>query len=133
MRSDFAFVCDYADATGKINALGIGFDTIYSNTVPARHELFYFVVQFRASVVESGNKTLKILLIDEDGQTIMPEITLPLTIRPPVASTESTARVSVAIRNATFPRYGRYSLRAAIDDIEYVDVTINVAQPPQTT
>ena len=30
MTVDFAFVCDYAEVGGKINAMGIGFDTIFA-------------------------------------------------------------------------------------------------------
>ena len=43
MNLDFAFICDYAEVSGKINALGIGFDTIYSPKVPAKHPLFFLV------------------------------------------------------------------------------------------
>jgi hypothetical protein len=65
---DFAFICDYAEATGKINALGIGFDTIFAPNVPTKHPSFFLVVQLRASTVEAGDKQLKISLIDADGQ-----------------------------------------------------------------
>ena len=40
MRLDFAFLCDYADASGKVHALGIGVDNIYAPQVPARHQQF---------------------------------------------------------------------------------------------
>ena len=46
MRVDFAFLCDHAEVSGKINALGIGFDTIYARKVPARHPYFFLVAQF---------------------------------------------------------------------------------------
>ena len=41
MQVDFAFICDYAEATNKINALGIGFDTIMAARVPTRHPHFF--------------------------------------------------------------------------------------------
>ena len=56
MHTDFAFVCDAAEATSKINALGIGFDTIYANQVPVRHPHFSIVLQLRSSAAEAGQK-----------------------------------------------------------------------------
>ena len=34
MDVDFAFVCDYADVSTKINALGIGFDSVFLPQLP---------------------------------------------------------------------------------------------------
>ena len=41
MQVDFAFICDYAEATNKINALGIGFDTIMAQKAPVKHPSFF--------------------------------------------------------------------------------------------
>ena len=58
MRVDFAFLCDHAEVSGKINALGIGFDTIYARKVPVRHPYFFLVAQFRASIAEIGGEAV---------------------------------------------------------------------------
>jgi hypothetical protein len=42
---DFAFICDYAEIGNKINALGIGFDTIHVQQIPH----FYLVAQIRVN------------------------------------------------------------------------------------
>ena len=80
MKVDFAFLCDHAEISGKINALGIGFDTIYAQQVPARHPYFFLVAQVRASIAEAGDKQLTVRLIDEDGKDLTPEIRTVMSI-----------------------------------------------------
>jgi hypothetical protein len=130
LNIDFSFICDYADVTGKINALGIGFDTIYSPRVPCKHPSFFLVVQVRASTVESGEKNLRVNLIDEDGKDVIPAITGKFTIPKPASGMESVGRIAMRFNNVEFPRYGDYSLHAVIEGHEMVRVPLKVIQPP---
>lgn len=131
MKVDFAFICDYADAMGKINALGIGFDTIFTPKVPFNHPMFTFVLQLRASVVESGAKRLEVHLIDEDGKGIIPVISKDIQVKRATLGAESVARVALHFRNVQFPRYGSYSVRAVLDGSEIVSIPLNVNLPPK--
>ncbi len=131
MNIDFAFLCDYANVTNKVNALGIGFDAIYAKEVPARYPVFFLVIQMRAHKVECGEKDIKINLIDEDGQEIMPTVNGKLRIPPPVSGTESTGRLAINFNNIQFPRYCSYSLHAVIDGHEMVRIPFKVSPPPQ--
>jgi len=76
MNVDFPFICDYAQVVAdKTNALGIGFDTVYSQKVPVKHPMFHLVVQLRAAFVEAGTKDMEVHLIDAGGvDTINPII-----------------------------------------------------------
>ena len=132
MNCDFAFICDYAEVTGKINALGIGFDTIYAPNVPVKHPSFFLVIQLRASVVEAGEKNLEVHLIDEDGKDIIPTIGGKFSIPEPTAGTESIGRIAMQFHNVEFPRYGSYSLHAVVEGHEMVRVPLKVSIPPQT-
>jgi len=132
MKPDFAFVCDYAEITGKINALGIGFDTIYVPKVPYKHPHFFLVIQLRANVVEAGEKNLEVRLIDEDGKDIIPTLRGKFIIQKPVSGTESIGRIAMDFNNVEFPRYGAYSLHAVIQGQEMVRVPLKVSPPPQT-
>ena len=129
---DFAFVCDYAEAAGKINALGIGFDTIYAPAVPCKHQLFFLVMQLRANVVEVGEKKLEVDLIDEDGKNIIPTLRAKLNVLKPNTGTESIARIALQFNNVEFPRYGSYSLHAILDGHEMVRVPLKVSAPPKS-
>jgi hypothetical protein len=132
MNVDFAFICDYAEVARKINALGIGFDTIYTPNVPAKHPSFFLVIQLRANVVEAGEKNLEVHLIDEDGKDIIPTLKGKFSIPKPVTGTESIGRIAMQFANVEFPKYGLYSLHAVVDGHEMVRVPLKVSPPPQT-
>lgn len=131
MNIDFAFICDYAEATRKINAIGIGFDTIFAPKVPCKHPSFFLVIQLRANVVEAGEKTLEVHLIDEDGKDIIPTLKGKVSIPKPVSGTESVGRIAMQFINVEFPRYGLYSLHAVIEGHEMVHMPLKVSPPPQ--
>lgn len=132
MDIDFAFICDYADISGKINALGIGFNTLYSPTLPLLHPHFYLVAQLRTNITEAGTKNLEVRLIDADGGDVIPPITGTFEISRPEAGTESTGRIEIAFVSVTFPRYGSYSLHLLVQGREMVRIPLRVAQPPPT-
>ena len=94
MLVDFAFICDYAEVKDKINALGIGFDTIYASSVPARHPSFFLVFQIRANIVEAGEKTIKLSLIDEDGKNVIPDIVGKFIVSKPKEATPANPLLS---------------------------------------
>jgi len=132
MNPDFYFICDYAEVTGKINALGIGFDTIYAPKVPCKHPSFFLVIQLRANLVEAGEKTLEVRLIDEDGKDTIPTVGGKFNIPKPTVGTEAIGRIAMQFHNVEFPKYGSYSLHAVVEGLEMVRVPLKVSPPPQT-
>ena len=133
MQVDFAFICDYAQVAGKINALGIGFDTILAPTVPCKHPSFFLVIQLRAHAVEAGEKNFKVDLIDEDGKNVIPSLTGKFAISKPAIGMESIGKIAMQFNNVEFPRYGTYSLHAVIEGHEMVRIPLKVARPPTTS
>src|SRR4030043_184562 len=92
-----------SNARGKINALGIGFDTIYAPKVPVKHPIFSFVLQLRASLEDVGTKKIEVHLIDDDGKDIIPAINKNIQIRRPTTGTEIVTRVALQFGNVQFP------------------------------
>jgi hypothetical protein len=131
LNVDFAFICDYAEVTGKINALGIGFDTIYAPTIPCKHNMFSLVIQLRSNAVEAGEKQIEVNLIDEDGNNIIPPLKGKINVSKPVSGTESMSRLAMQFNSVEFPRYGSYSLHATVDGHEMVRVPLRVSAPPK--
>lgn len=131
MNVDFAFVCDYAEVTGKINAMGIGFDTVYATTTPCKHNMFFLVIQLRVNSVEAGGKEVEVNLIDEDGKNIISPLKGRLNMPRPVSGTESVSRLALQFNNVEFPKYGVYSLHAVVDGHEMVRVPLKVTEPPK--
>ncbi len=130
MNIDFAFICDYADVTNKINALGIGFDIIFTPKVPVKHPNFFVVVQLRANVVEAGEKSLEVDFIDEDGKEIVPPLKTKFTIPKPQAGTETVGRLAMRFDNTEFPKYGAYSLHVLVEGHEMVRIPLKISPPP---
>ena len=128
MQVDFAFICDYAEATNKINALGIGFDTILSRQMPARRPTFFLVIQMRANVVEAGEKNFEIHLIDDDGREIIPALKNRINIPRPPSGTESTGRIAMRFDNVEFPKFGSYSIHVLIEGHEMSRIPLRVGQ-----
>ncbi len=130
MNVDFAFICDYAEAAQKINAMGIGFDTIYAQQVPTRSR-FYVVAQLRFSSTEFGAKELKIQLIDADGKDIINPVIGKMQVEPPAEGVhDRTARFTMAFDGTEFKNYGDYGIRIRVDGLEIVNIPLKVAKPP---
>ncbi len=133
MDVDFAFICDFAEVAGKINALGIGFDTIYAQQVPVTHPHFHLVAQLRASIAEAGDKEIAIRLIDADGNDVIPPINTTFDVpQPPAGATETLARLGLALNSIPFPAFTQYALHVVIQGHEMIRIPLRVAQPPGT-
>ena len=134
MESVFAFVCDFAQASGgKINALGIGFDTFYASEVPHTHRQFFLVMKLRADAVEAGEKDLKISLIDADGKDVIKPITGRMGIPKPSGRTDTMANLTVGFDNVKFQDYGSYALHVVIQGLTLERIPLSVAPPPTTS
>ena len=133
MHVDFGFICDYAEVGNKINALGIGFDTIRAAQVPYVHPLFHLVVQLRGNVTEAGSKKVKLTMIDADGNELMHPQEGELALARPEAGTEALARMNFVLRNIRFPHYGPYSLHVGVDGHDMHEARLNVVKPPAPT
>jgi hypothetical protein len=134
MNVDFAFICDYAEAKEKINAMGIGFDTIYATQLPVKHARFYIVAQLRFGFSETGTHKLEIRLIDADGKDAIRPVQGQIEVNPPPAGKfENTARFTMAFDNIEFKAFGDYSVQIRLDDKEYVSIPLKIAEAPKTT
>lgn len=133
MDIDFSFICDYAEAGAKINAIGIGFDTLLTPEVPSPPRNFFVVAQVRASIAEAGDKALSIRLIDADGVDVMPAIEGSINVPvPPSGATETLSRIVIGFNSVQFPRYSMYAVHIVIQGTEMVRIPLRVAQPPTT-
>jgi len=132
LEVNFAFLCDYADQSGrKMGALGIGFDTIHAAKVPARHQIFYSVISIKFSSVEAGTKQVGMHLIDEDGKDIVPPLDATINVPPPPPGFLYTnQRIALAMHGVTFPRYGDYAVSWLLGGQEIKTVSLKVAPPP---
>jgi len=130
MEVDFAFLCDYADAVGKLNALGIGIDTLYLPEVPGLHNGFFAVLRLRFLSTESGTKDVKVCILGPDGENVVPPFQGTLSVDVRGATTHATQMV-FRFQPLRFEKYGPYSVRWVVQGIEVDSLYFNVAPPPE--
>ena len=130
MNIDFAFICDYANAAGKLSAVGIGFDTIFTPVVPYRHNHFSLVLQLRVNPEEAGQKNIRINLIDDDGVNMIKPIDGSFGIPKSEGPMPSIGRFVMEFGSVEFKKYGNYCVRVMIDDTEAASLYFRVAVPP---
>ncbi|MFC1969580.1 DUF6941 family protein [Chloroflexota bacterium] len=130
MHVDYAFICDYAESKDKVNALGIGFSTIYAPQLPMKHPHFHVVVQLRFSRSEIGIKDFMALLIDADGVDVINPLTGRLEVsQPSHGQLGNSFRINMGFNNVEFKEYGSYSIRVSVSGQEVVDIPLRVAEP----
>lgn len=132
MQLDYAFICDYAEVKDKVNALGIGFNTIFARKMPTRHPHFSVVAQLRFSRAEIGNKNVRIHLINVDGVDVIPPINRQNEVTEPrPGSLDTTVRINIEFHNVEFKEYGSYSVKLSIEGNEIVDIPLRVVELPK--
>ena len=134
MQLNYAFLCDYANGgpRGKINALGIGINTIFAPQVPYKLPHFHFVFELVAGITETGKKVVSVNLIDADGKTIVSasgELDIP---KPRSGELESRITGNIGFGNVEFPAYGLYSVHLTVAGIEMARLPLRVVEPPKT-
>ncbi|MFC1919201.1 DUF6941 family protein [Chloroflexota bacterium] len=83
----------------------------------------------RGCVVEAGQKAVKIDVIDEDGNNIVPSSNGNIMMKKRVPGTDSVARMAIEFNHVEFPRYGSYSLNVTIDGHEMTRIPLRVTEP----
>lgn len=129
----FAFLCDYADqSSGKLTAVGIGFDTIYARDLPVSHPSMYAVIGLRFASTEVGVKRLGLRIIDSDGTNIVPPLDSNINVeQPPVGYINRNLRVALGLHGVIFKSFGDYAVSFLLDGREVGRVPFKVSVPPK--
>lgn len=132
MNVDFAFICDYAEAKDKINAMGIGFDTIYAQKLPIRLAHFFVVAQLRFTFSEVGSHELAIQLMDFDGKDVIKPVIGKMEVgEPPKGFLSSTARFTMSFDGIEFKTAGDFSIIIKVNGTELVSIPLRVIEAPK--
>lgn len=133
MDVNFGFLCDYADnTTGKLTAIGIGFDTMYAPSEPATHRQFFAVLSVNFTSVERGQKDISLHIIDADGKDVIPPRDFTVAVQAPTPGWSfRTQRIVMGLGNVTFPTFGDYSVIYLIGGQEIHRMPLKVSPPPE--
>ena len=131
MTIQLAVLCDAAtDYNGKLNILGT-FDTIFAQQFPAAHPQCSVALRVSYTKMEEGNHTLKINFVDEDGQSIMPSVDIPVDVALPGDSTFISRNFVLNIQQLKFETAGLYAIEIAADGRHEASIPLAVKQMPK--
>lgn len=130
METEFAFLCDYAQQDAKLNAIGIGWDTIMAPELPVRHTIMTFVARLRGSVAETGIKDVTLRIIDADGQDLIPPVEQQMQFNVQSPALFGFLNVVVQLGGLEFQTYGAYAIHLLLSGNELARAGFQVAQPP---
>ncbi len=115
MDIQVAVLCDAAtDSGGKLNLLG-AFDTIHAQELPAVHPFCSVALRVTFTNAEEGAHKLALHFVNDDGQSVMPSIELPVEIALPEENHFVTCNFIVNIQQLKFDAPGFYSIDLSLD------------------
>src|SRR3954464_1624177 len=115
MNIQTAVLCDAAtEHGGKLNLLG-AFDAIHAQQLPVLHPQCAIALRMTFTDAEEGSHTLRLTFMDEDGQSIMRGIDVPVTVAIPADAHFATSNIIVNIQQLKFDRPGLYSVDISMD------------------
>ena len=111
-----ALLCDSAtDYRGKLCILGT-FDTIITNTLPSVHPHCSIALRIVFRDADEGMHRLKLRLINEDGQNILPHLEPELHVKLPDNVYFYSRNLIFNLQQIKFEQAGLYSIDVIIDE-----------------
>ena len=134
MNVEYAFLCDYADPSNKLTAVGIGIDSIYAEVLPAIHPQLFVVLALKFTASETGRKrAFEVHLQDADAKDIIPPITGDLDIQTPAEGMNyRTYRIVNGLYGLKLEQFDNYQISWLIDGNEAHALHFRVIQGPRT-
>ena len=128
MEVKIAALADYVNITneGKLNILGV-FGNIMTETVPAVHAKMVLVAQIEFDSTETGEKDMRIVLVDEDGAEVL-SASGKVLIERMTEGRPSIFNQMLDLNNVTFPKFGRYEFRILIGGVLACRVPFDVTK-----
>jgi len=131
MNVEVLTLCDAAtDQRGKLNMLG-AFDTIIAKNVPAIHPQCSVALRLRFQRIEEGKHKVRIHLVDEDGNLIIPSLDADLQVKLPANQDSVSVNLVLNLHGLKLARHGTYAINLAIDGRQEGSIPLYVKEPLQ--
>lgn len=132
MDVQIASLCDTAaDYGGKLCLLG-AFDTILVRQFPALHPFCSVALRIVFRDTDEGKHALRVNLIDDDGQSLLPKIENPFEIRLPENQFFATQNLVFNLQGMLFKKPGQYSIDISLDGTMIARIPLQVLlMPPE--
>ncbi|MBI3241331.1 MAG: hypothetical protein HYZ49_03460 [Chloroflexi bacterium] len=124
-------LCDAAaDYQGRLNILGV-FDTIFASQMPAMHPFCSAALRMRFQMIERGQHSLTLHIVDDDGNLVVPAIEGAFSVEIPGNSQIASANLILNLGQLRFKNYGEYAINLAIDSRQEATLPFWVREPPK--
>jgi hypothetical protein len=128
MNIEAFLLCDAAtDQNGKLNVLG-AFDNIFAKEIPTRHRACSIAARIRFSKSEAGDHTVKIFIIDADGNSIGPKPEGGISVRIADDAPAVAVNLILNMQNLEFQQYGQYQIDLTIDGTVQASLPLHIRQ-----
>lgn len=115
MNIEAFLLCECAtEGAGKLNVLG-AFDIISSKKMPVVHPACTIAARIRFDKIEEGEHSVRIHIIDQDGNNIGPKLEGSISVRTRPGQDSMGANLILNIQRLEFKQYGQYRIDLAID------------------
>lgn len=115
MNIEAFLLCDAAtEQQGKLNVLG-SFDSIWTKALPTKHPACAVALRIRFDKIEEGKHPFKLRIIDEDGQSIGPQLDGNVDVQMPPNVESIITNFILNIQGLEFKKYGQYRIDFAIN------------------
>ena len=116
MKTEIFALCDAAaEYAGKLSLLG-GFDTISAKEFPFIHPHCSIALRIRFDRIEEGEHRLRLSIVDEDGNPIVPIIEGRINISFPPDIYSVCGNTVLDLNGLRFEKPGRYRIDLAVDN-----------------
>ena len=130
MNIEAFLLCDAAtDQNGKLNVLG-AFDNIFAKETPTRHRACSIAARIRFSKSETGDHTVKIFIIDADGNAIGPKPEGGISVRIGEDADAVAVNLILNMQNLEFQQYGQYQIDLTIDGTVQASLPLHIRPVP---
>ncbi len=131
MNVESFLLCDAAtDQRGKLNVLG-AFDNLFAKEVPVRHRACSIAARIRFSKIEAGDHTVRIFIIDADGNSIGPKLEGKISVRIGDNTPAVAVNLILNVQNLEFKEYGQYQIDLAVDGTVQASLPLAIHPVPQ--
>jgi hypothetical protein len=123
-------ICDAATQSGgKLNVLG-AFDTINARGMPMAHPHCAIALRIRFSRIEQGEYPIRINLIDQDGQHVIPPLDGVTRVTMDDDRDSAVTNLILNINGLTFRDFGRYAVDLMVGGKQIATLPLHVRATP---
>jgi hypothetical protein len=128
MNIEAFLLCDAAtDQQGKLNVLG-AFDNIFAEKMPVRYPACSIATRIRFDKSEGSSHSVKMQIIDIDGNKLGPKLEGPLSVKTPPGRNSSVANLILNIQGLELGQYGEYQIDLLIDNEIRASLPLRVSE-----